>query len=269
MSANCARGALFGGHPARSSFSCTSGVASAVSSASLMRFDDRLGRALRHDDAEPRRHLRIWKTLLGHGRHIREIFRAAVVDRGDDPDGAGLHRATAPGWPKRSVEVIRPGGEIRQHLRIAAIADRRDVDPGQPLEQLEAEMPGRALAGMAVVQHTRLRLRQRHKFGDVVHRQRLGTTKTFGAVQICPIGMKSRKRIPAQSRCRAPGWRRRTPSPAATCSRPARARDFLGGDRAVGAGFDFIDDRAVPLHRPYSERRCARTRRSRCRPNRE
>src|ERR1019366_1744311 len=52
---------------------------------------NRLGRARRHHDAEPRRHLRLGIALLGKSRHVREIFRTAVTDRPDDPDGAGLH----------------------------------------------------------------------------------------------------------------------------------------------------------------------------------
>jgi len=72
----------------------------------------------------------------------------------------------------RNVEVIRPLAIIRHHLRIAAIADGGDVDAGEPLEQFEAEMPGGAFAGMAVVQRARIRLRECHVFGHAPHRQR-------------------------------------------------------------------------------------------------
>src|SRR5450756_398314 len=51
----------------------------------------RLGRPRRHHDAEPRHHLRLGKTLLRQGRHVRKVFRTAVADRADDPDRAGLH----------------------------------------------------------------------------------------------------------------------------------------------------------------------------------
>ena len=171
MSANCPSGALFGSHPAMSSF-CShvrrrkrrlQRLADAV--------DDRLRRARRHHDAEPRRHLGLGKALLRHGRRVGEIFRAAVADRADDPDGAGLHlRQRLVG--RQEGRGDQAAGDIRHHLRIAAIADRGDVDAGEPLEQFEAEMPGRALAGMAVVQRARFRLGQRDVFGDVLHRQR-------------------------------------------------------------------------------------------------
>src|SRR6478736_3474360 len=45
--------------------------------------DNRLGCPRWHDDPKPRRHLCFGVALLRHGRHVREIFRAAVVDRGD------------------------------------------------------------------------------------------------------------------------------------------------------------------------------------------
>src|SRR5882724_3188843 len=53
--------------------------------------DDRLRRRRRQHHAEPGRHLRLGKALLRQGRHIGEIFGAAVIDGADDPDRAGLH----------------------------------------------------------------------------------------------------------------------------------------------------------------------------------
>ena len=155
MSAKAPSGALFASHPAVSSFSRTSAVASAASSALSMRSTIGCGRSLRDDDPEPRRHLRLGKALFGHGGDIREILGAAVIDGADDPDRPALHlgQRLVGRQEARGDQAAR---DIGHHLRIAAIADRGDVDPGEPLEQLEAEMPGRALAGMAVIQRAGL-----------------------------------------------------------------------------------------------------------------
>jgi hypothetical protein len=56
-------------------------------------------------------------------------------------------------FTEKNDDVTRPVGH---HLRITAIADTGHVDPGGLLEQLEAEMAGRTLAGMAVIQRARL-----------------------------------------------------------------------------------------------------------------
>ena|SRR6185312_5102235 len=155
MSAKAPSGALFASQPAVSSFSRTSAVASAASSALSMRSTIGCGRSLRDDDPEPRRHLRLGKALFGERRHIGEVFGTGFVDRADDADGAGLYLSQClVHREERGRDEAR--GDIGHHLRIAAIADTGHIDPGGLLEQLEAEMAGRALAGMAVVQRARL-----------------------------------------------------------------------------------------------------------------
>jgi hypothetical protein len=248
MSANCWSGALFGSHPAMSSFCCTSAVASAASSALLMRSTTGCGVPCRHHDPEPRRHLRLGKPLLRHGRHVREIFRAAVIDRADDPDGAGLHlRQRLVG--RQEGRGDQAAGDIRHHLRIAAIADSGDVDTGQPLEQFEPQMPGRSLARMAVVQRARFRLGQRHILGHVLHRQRRGHDEEIRSPAHLADRDEIAHRVPAQFgvQRRTRGEKCRHQQPCVAVGR--RARDFFGGDRAVGAGFGFDDDRGVPLRR--------------------
>jgi hypothetical protein len=79
--------------------------------------DDRLGCSRRHDDAEPRRHLRLGKALLRHGRHVGKILRTAIVDGTDGPDGAGLHlgQSLVGGQEGRRDQAA---GDIRHHLRV-------------------------------------------------------------------------------------------------------------------------------------------------------
>jgi hypothetical protein len=89
-SANWESGAVFGSQPAKSSFSRTSATAKAASSDLLMRSTIGRGVAGGHHYAKPGRHLRLGIPLFGQGRHVREIFGAAIIDRADDPDGTGL-----------------------------------------------------------------------------------------------------------------------------------------------------------------------------------
>src|SRR3981189_1404837 len=91
MSANCESGALIGWHPAMSSFCRTSDIARAVSSALLMRSTIGSGVPPRTTTPHPGAPLRLGFALLGLGGYLREIFGAAIVERADDPDRAGLH----------------------------------------------------------------------------------------------------------------------------------------------------------------------------------
>ncbi len=110
-------------------------------------------------------------------------------------------------------------------------------------------MPCRAFAGMTVVQRARFCLRQSHILGHVLYRQRRGHDKEIWR----PANLSDRNKIahwiPAQLGIEsgAGGEERRDQEPRVTIGRGAR--DLLGRDRAIGAGFGFDDDRAVPLRR--------------------
>ena len=108
MSANLQRGALFTRQPARSSFSPHLRRGKCGFQRLADPIDNRLRRASRYHDAEPRRHLRLGKALLRHGRHIGKVFRAAVVDRGDEFSMAPVCTCASAWLAERKVEVIRP-----------------------------------------------------------------------------------------------------------------------------------------------------------------
>ena len=108
-------------------------------------------------------------------------------------------------------------------------------------------MPGRSLAGVAIVQRPRLGLGQRHIFRDVLHWQARGDDEHIWCPAQLSDGNEIAYRVPAQrgAQCRARGEVCRHQQPCVAVGR--RARDFLGGDRAVGAGLGLDDDGGLPL----------------------
>lgn len=100
---------------------------------------------------------------------------------------------------------------------------------------------------MAVVQRARFYLRQSHILGHTLHRQCRRDNKEIRRPAYLSDRHEIAHRVPSQFGIEggACGEEGRHQQPRVTVRR--RARDLLGGDRAIGAGFGLDDDRAVPL----------------------